>query len=642
MRKTKAKLRVLGSITSIFNRLNDKLSILENPSANRNKRKVSYEEVKTSIDKDKEERKQETKNIQAYFNEINDKIDSHDRTISEHSTEISNLKQGVVELKDAVAVAKDEIKSPEEEINLKPEAEKIDGDTLTRDIIDAKPADTKPDINDVEITQEKLDRLGIEFHEKTQRYRGTGEKFFGKKFVSEKNIKEKILQLENEDAIKSDEGLFENTLFEKLQEIFTTVDNIFQFLIKKFSDIGPKPEADLVPTSGGTTKPKDEKEKGGFLSAISGLVAFTLFAVFPMILKFIREKREQISEFLEPAFKFVIEDIPKFLFETIPDFFMETLPKYFKEKYESVKGVLGDLVDNAKIFASGLKKSVGEMIVKVGESMPDWLGGLKSGITEYGKEMIANADKSISEAEQRKKDRQNKRIEKQNQEKLEQMAAAEVERRKKDNPNIDDYELTWDKSKNMVMVQLFYKGTDKSMGGDEYIAFDSEASLKTNSLVPYKPGSKPKDSDKKDANAVPGVSQNTPGRPTPAGAGGISTSQGMGSQGSTPSATPEEKTETTAPSAASPVSSASSSMPGLTGVSSSSGQQLIQETQKATDPEIDAAAAKSTVQTVKTGSGKSKPSDYTLIAGRPHSISYVPDPTPVLGNLAPQLFFLTH
>ena len=630
MRKTKAKLRVLGSITSIFNRLNDKLSILENPAANRNKRKVSYEEVRTSIDKDKEERKQETKNIEVYFNQINDKIDSHDKTISEHSTEISNLKQGVVELKDAVAIAKDEIKSPEEEINLKPEAQKVDAEKV------------KPDIGDVEITQEKLDRLGIEFHEKTQRYRGTGEKFFGKKFVSEKNVKEKILQLENEDAIKSDEGSFENTLFEKLQEIFTTVDSIFQFLIKKFSDIGPKPNADPVPTPGGTLRSKDEKEKGGFLSSIAGLVAFTLFAVYPMILKFIREKREQISDFLEPAFKFVIEDIPKFLFETIPDFFMETLPKYFKEKYESVKGVLGDLVDNAKIFASGLKKSVGEMIVKVGESMPDWLGGLKSGIMEYGKEMIANADKSISEAEQRKKDRQNKRVEKQNQEKLEQMAAAEVERRKKDNPNIDDYELTWDKSKNMVMVQLFYKGTDKSMGGDEYIAFDSEASLKTNSLVPYKPGSKPKESDKKDANAVPGVSQNTPGRPTPAGAGGISTSQGMGSQGSGSSATPEEKTETSAPSAASPVSSAPSSMPGLTGVSSSSGQQLIQETQNATDPEIDAAAAKSTVQTVKTGSGKSKPSDYTIIAGRPHSISYVPDPTPVLGNLAPQLFFLTH
>lgn len=442
----------------------------------------------------------------------------------------------------------------------------------------------------------------------------------------------------------NDEISLLNKISSSLNEIVNKFNNIFLFLTKQTDGSNTK---DAIPVSTGSKDSGDEvlkgSSKGGF-GGLAGFVGFVLFAIFPMILKFIRDKREEISNFLEPAFKFVFEDIPNFLFETIPNFFTKTIPAFFKDKFENAKTLLGDLIDNVKVFASNIKKSIGEMIVKVGESMPDWLGGLKSGMIDFGKEMIQNADKSISEAENRKKQREQARKDKGNKEKLEQMASAEAERRKKEDPKIEDYEVTWDKAKNRVMIQFFYKGTDKSLGGDIYAAYDANKSLETGSFVAYNASSVPP-SPQKNANAVPGVSDNTPGKPRNSGRGAISTSAGAGvgsggsSGGSTgsPDASPVKKDEEkeskgggTASSGASIASAEAMAPP------SPSGESLLKKTAEATDPAVDAKALKPKVETINAPGAGAK--SLPLTPGKKHDITYVPDPTPVLGNLASQLF----
>lgn len=456
-------------------------------------------------------------------------------------------------------------------------------------------------------------------------------------------------QSDNEKAQDSEFTIF-NTISDSITAITNTLDNIFTLLTRREQF---KPEADAKPLNMTQQKDIEKQDKGGFsLGKFGTAIFFAIFSVYPLLLRIIKENREKISDFLQPAFEFVLEDIPKFIFKTIPDFFTETLPTWFKEKFDVAKDFMSELVDNVKTFSANIKKSIGEAIVKVGESMPDWMSGLKKGMTDYGKEMINNADKTLSEAESNKKERQQRRKDRENKQQLEIMAAKEMERRKEQDPRINDYEVTWDKTKNMVMVQFFYEGTDKALGGDVMVGFDAEKSLQEGTLVVYDPKQQTKQ-ENKNANAVPGISPNTPGAPRPVGGGSIPTPQrneSMGSSGS--DATPEgENTKNQGATAASSSGASSSPPPagGTTAPTSNApdpnllqntgnGEELVKQTAAATNPEIDAKANKTTVKTINAKTGRSK--QGVLVNGKPHSINDVPDPTPVLGNLTAQLFFV--
>lgn len=587
----------LFKIKSIFKALNDKLAFLQDPA--------TYSYAKKKMDPKKVE-----DDIHEFVSEEQGISKQQRQTNKDVDKRLNYLEQAIREVSDGQ------------------QSQPIEASLLKNNLI-AEP---------IEINDEKLKEIGIQYNPEAKRYQEMEKNESGRKdFVSYENVLQRLKEAEPEK--QNDEFSLLSSINENLIGANTSLESILKLLTdKQLSTSTEDVKPDAIPE----TEDDGKDKKGGGMGGIMGALGFALFAFAPFLLvmakKFLDKYRQKISDFLEPIFKFVLDDVPKFFTETIPTFFTETLPDFFSEKFDSVKSYLADFMDSITIFMASIKRGVGSALVTVGNLLP---GSIGKSIADTGKEMIEEADTTAKGAEERKQKREDERDKKQRFKLLKDQAEEEAKKFiERSNGKYDKYDIQQNEKSGYTIIT--YTGpTSEFMD-----FFDTEKSLETGTLVHVKPKTNKDDAtpespetpvvtskDGEPVASTSNVGSSTDASPikTPGGSGegGSEISSGGGSGGGEGSnigggGSPSSPSEMQQPA---PVSEQSLM----------TGDQLTKDSMQATAP-IETPSQNGGVTTV--GTGAANQTGAQAKEGTPHNISDVPDPTPVLGFLADQLFYL--
>jgi hypothetical protein len=309
-------------------------------------------------------------------------------------------------------------------------------------------------------------------------------------------------------------------------------------------------------------------------------------------------------------------------------------------------------------------------------------GALKDTIKTFGKGLVDDADKDLSDLDKKKLESEQKKKEKEKNKNLEKMAEARAEEFLKNNKEYDGYDVKVDTAKNTVTIN--YTPKDALINDPKQQTFDAEQSKSKGSLVPAS-NSKPKPNEgasKPSTDATPKPADATPKPVAPEGSSGATTapatpeptppatgSSGSGTTGSSgggatgaAGATAVPSTgaigaagATAVPSTGAAGASAATAVPstgaaGATGATTApadasspispvpvagaaAGDNITNQSLEATAP-----IPKNNGGVNVIGSGGST-SRAIMVKGRPHSIDDVPDPTPDMGSIADQLFY---
>lgn len=405
-----------------------------------------------------------------------------------------------------------------------------------------------------------------------------------------------------------------NGIHENLIKINESLNSVLTLTSSKtpIKDAEPVPTEDNKSVTSDTDRSSQKKSGGG----IAGIVAFTLFAIFPAVLQWIKEKREKISEFLNPVFEFIFEGVIPFFTERLPKFFMEDIPKYFSEKFDVVKDFATDFMGDIKKVMAGIQKTVGETIISLSDKMPNWdfLKTTKDSLKKYGTEMVTSADATIKEVDEEQTKTQAKRENKKRMDILLKQADEEGKRVVEVNKakGYKGYEVKPNFEKGLVTIEYEVDGTDGVSQAKQ--DFDANRSMETGTLV-----------------------QKNNGQPTPV----------KGDNGGT-IVKGEEAQPVQASNAGAPISDASDSTnqtsaeseqstasPEMAQGTANKGNVLDSNSKENESPTPKPRSSAPPVVTMPSTGQKVR-----MLPGQgPHDINDVPDPTPFLGVMANQLFY---
>jgi len=572
----------LEKIKKIFKSLNDKLAKIEDPALYGRKRTAKYNVVDRQIDNVKSN----DNAVNNALNDINEKLDEHDNILEDHADkldELQNNKNEIVPIKD-----------------------------------DATKVEPQKDP-----TEEQLKAANLRYDERTERFHeneGPRKNLMVSRAEALNRVEEH--KSKNATAEPSDEPSDENSI---LEEIHSNLIKINESLSSVLSLSTNKPPTDAEPVDSDGKQQLDgqqPKEKGG-MGGLLGTIAFTLFAIFPTVLAWIKEKREKISEFLMPVFDFIFESAIPFFTEKLPKFFMEDIPEYFSEKFDVVKDFASDFIGDIKKVIAGIQKTVGETIVSLADKLPDGpfdvLKNMKKGLKDFGEGLISDADNTITEVDKEQAKTQAKREEKKKRDILLKQADDEGKRVVELNKakGYKGYEVKPDFEKGLVKIE--YK-VDKILDGVSQ-EFDANKSMETETLVEKSGGS---------SRSVKGDNGGTPnkdgeGQSAAASSGG--TPEPMGSSGT------GETGATTSGGAG--VQAEGGAIPEPNQGTADKGNTLDTNSKENENPPAKPKSSAPPVVNIPSTGQKVR-----MLPGQgPHDINDVPDPTPFLGDMANQLFY---
>jgi hypothetical protein len=421
----------------------------------------------------------------------------------------------------------------------------------------------------------------------------------------------------------------EDNIFGQIHENLVKINESLSSVLS-LSTNKPPTDAEPVDSDGKQQldgqQPKEKGGMGGLLAAPSKLlqgIAFTLFAIYPAVLAWIREKREKISEFLMPVFDFIFESAIPFFTEKLPKFFMEDIPEYFSEKFDVVKDFASDFMGDIKKVIAGIQKTVGETIVNLANALPDfdWLKSTKDALLKYGGDMVSSADTTIKEVDKEQAKSQAKREEKKKRDILLKQADDEGKRVVELNKakGYKGYEVKPDFEKGLVTIEYKVDGTDGVALVDNF--FDANKSMETGTLIEKSGGS---------SRSVKGDNGGTPnkdggGQSAAASSGG--TPEPMGSSGT------GETGATTSGGAG--VQAEGGAIPEPNQGTADKGNTLDTNSKENENPPAKPKSSAPPVVNIPSTGQKVR-----MLPGQgPHDINDVPDPTPFLGDMANQLFY---
>ena len=410
----------------------------------------------------------------------------------------------------------------------------------------------------------------------------------------------------------------EDNIFGQIHENLVKINESLSSVLSLSTNKPPPTDAESVDSDGKQQLDEQQpKEKGG-MGGLAGIVAFTLFAIFPTVLAWIREKREKISEFLNPVFEFIFEGVIPFFTEKLPKFFMEDIPEYFSEKFDVVKDFASDFMGDIKKVIAGIQKTVGETIVSLAKALPDfdWLKSTKDALLQYGGDMVSSADNTIAEVDKEQAKTQAKREEKKKRDILLKQADDEGKRVVELNKakGYKGYEVKPDFEKGSIFIEYKVDGTP---GASQ--VFDANKSMETGTLV---------EKTSKQSTAIGGDTGGTPvkggeGKSDAASSGGTpeppASSGGQGKTGAPVGGQAEGGTAT----------------PELNQTTADKGNTLDTNSKENENPPAKPKSSAPPVVNIPSTGQKVR-----MLPGQgPHDINDVPDPTPILGDMANQLFY---
>ncbi len=416
----------------------------------------------------------------------------------------------------------------------------------------------------------------------------------------------------------------EDNIFGQIHENLVKINESLSSVLSLSTN---KPPTDAEPVDSDGKQQLDgqqPKEKGG-MGGLLGTIAFTLFAIFPTVLAWIKEKREKISEFLMPVFDFIFESAIPFFTEKLPKFFMEDIPEYFSEKFDVVKDFVSDFIGDIKKVIAGIQKTVGETIVSLADKLPDGpfdvLKDMKKGLKDFGEGLISDADNTITEVDKEQAKTQAKREEKKKRDILLKQADDEGKRVVELNKakGYKGYEVKPDFEKGLVTIEYKVDGTDGVALVDNF--FDANKSMETGTLIEKSGGS---------SRSVKGDNGGTPnkdgeGQSAAASSGG--TPEPMGSSGT------GETGATTSGGAG--VQAEGGAIPEPNQGTAYKGNTLDTNSKENENPPAKPKSSAPPVVNIPSTGQKVR-----MLPGQgPHDINDVPDPTPFLGDMANQLFY---
>ena len=275
--------------------------------------------------------------------------------------------------------------------------------------------------------------------------------------------------------------------------------------------------------------------------------------------------------------------------------------------------------DIKKVIA-GIQKTVGETIVNLANALPnfDWLKSTKDALLQYGGDMVSSADTTIKEVDEEQAKTQAKREEKKKRDILLKQADDEGKRVVELNKakGYKGYEVKPDFEKGLVKIEYKVDGTDGVSQVDQF--FDANKSKESGTLIEKTGGS---------SRPVKGDNGGTPvkggeGQSDAASSGG--TLEPPGGQGETGATTSGEGGAQAGGGAALE----------LNQETVNKGKTLDTNSKDNENPPAKPKSSAPPVVTMATGE------KVRMLPGSgPHAIDDVPDPTPVLGNMANQLFY---
>jgi hypothetical protein len=364
-----------------------------------------------------------------------------------------------------------------------------------------------------------------------------------------------------------------------------------------------------------------------------------------------------------------------FILNDIPQFFVEDIPNFFIDKFKSLQEKAQYFINSASIMISEIKKNAGQIIVALGEKIKDlpfdMAKEVGQSIVDFGQEMVDDASASINAATL-----ENDEIEKTNQ--LEKAAENYAKDLKNNDKSIKDATVIIDREKGVFNIELTYDGKKTVQNFDFYesmkrgkiipLAGENEPISDINELVGVGKRSAyadraaagaPRGDAVSDVNSLMGNAAQRPAQKVPADMGALNASIEMSAPDAVaaPSAKAPISTESGAtvsggdtsgaamsggatPSSPAPAAVPVSSTEQQAGVPSSNiGQTISNESLKATDPSLD-AAAKPIQQGAAASRSVSTPNASKPKIDRNWSIDVVPDPSIAFGSLAEDLFYI--
>ena len=474
-------------------------------------------------------------------------------------------------------------------------------------------------------TEKELSATNLRYNEKTQRFHeneGSRKNLMVSKSEALSRVEEH--RAKNATPESSEEGT--GSILEEIHSNLIKINESLTSVLSLSTNKPPLTDAEPVDLDGKQQLDGQQpKEKGGMggLGKLLGGIAFTLFAIFPTVLAWIREKREKISEFLMPVFDFIFESAIPFFTEKLPKFFMEDIPEYFSEKFDVVKDFASDFMGDIKKVIAGIQKTVGETIVNLANALPnfDWLKSTKDALLQYGGDMVSSADTTIKEVDEEQAKTQAKREEKKKRDILLKQADDEGKRVVELNKakGYKGYEVKPDFEKGLVKIEYKVDGTDGVSQVDQF--FDANKSKESGTLIEKTGGSpRPVKGDNGGTPVKGGEGQSdaasSGGTPEPTvssggQAGGGATTSGEGGA-QTGGGTPE-----------------------LNQTTADKGNTLDTNSKDNENPPAKPKSSAPPVVSIPSTGQKVR-----MLPGQgPHDINDVPDPTPFLGDMANQLFY---
>ena len=391
-------------------------------------------------------------------------------------------------------------------------------------------------------------------------------------------------------------------------------------------------------------------------SKISGSILRIIIAIYPVALKFIEEKRQEISDFFYPVFKFLFEGLIPFFTKTIPDFFTKDIPKYFSEKFNIVSDFTTMFIGDFKKVIAGIEKTVGETIVSIANALPDYdfLKTTKESLKKIGTDMITSSDETTKAVDEEQAKIKKKRSEKEKEELIFKLADMEGKRVVEANKALGytGYTVIPNKEKQLITIEYTINGQENASPKvyDLKASMDSGKLEEKNSTPNVTPKNlAPETTEMPDANRA---SETTPPSASPAEqvSGNAETSYGGNPTTETPDANRASGTTPPSVSPAEQVSGNAETSSGgnptpempkkslnelTAGTSSGSGNSLLAASTAEKTPQAVAGPTKTPANPTQSNSKTN-----VLPGSGPHNISDVPDPSPyLLGGMASQLFF---
>lgn len=577
----------LSKIKTVFKSINDKLAFLQDPQTFKRGKSLTPEKIQKNIDALEADQSSFEKDQRKINNSVEKRLNYLEQAIEESSQPIS--------------------------------PERIVADTPR--INDARP---------VEETEESLKNVNLKYNPDAKRYQETTGKM---QFVGRDEVTNRLKQNQSTIGAAPEE---EKTILKSINDNLFQANISLKNIVKSLTgDQAPttqssnKKDAVAVDDKGNRIAKDDEGGGGGILASIGLLLFAFLPALIKMAKEFIANLQEKLRTLLVPVFDFILEDVKPFFTETIPNLFLETLPNFFEEKFTVVKSYLEDFMDNVSIFISTIKKGVGEALVNLGDLLPGKAG---NSVKDAGQKMIDSAGTDITDAKERKAGRQEARDKQEKintlKDQVEDEAKKFLERHKGE--GYTGYKINTDEKKQYVTVT--YTGNTERME-----SFDINKSLDKGVLIKRELGSKDetitdsKPSSKDGTDATP-IQSNTSAPVTTSDATPAGSSESLGSTISSGGSTAGDGT-----------SAGGAPFPEIPQAqiqnpeTATSGDQISQGTKEATDPTIGRSQTNQGSNVIQLNTGSK---GFNLKEGKPHDINDVPDPTPLLGSLADQLFYL--